>query len=330
MEPIILYGALASPYALKVRALLRYRRIPHIWQMSTPARTAALQQVKVPVVPVLGMPDGRFLNDSTVVIRTLETLYDNGRSVIPDDPGHSFLAALIEDFADEWLTKAMFGYRWLHLEDRELVSLWLSYDQNAGHQPEAIDAFAQQFKERQMGRLDIVGATAANFPLIEATVRAVAGAFEAQVASASFLFGTRPSVAEFAIFGQLVQLASDPTPSAMLRREFPLFTRWIGHTDDLAGIEGAWDSSATLSTAATGILKVVDAVYLPMLAANEAALAAGQPDYRFTALGHDFTQPVFRYHLRCLEELRRLYAALPPQARSQVDAQLGNAALFTT
>ena len=34
----------------------------------------------------------------------------------------------LEDFADEWLTKAMFGYRWLAEVDQVQMSRWLAFD----------------------------------------------------------------------------------------------------------------------------------------------------------------------------------------------------------
>jgi ABC-type tungstate transport system substrate-binding protein len=63
------YGGLGSPYSMKVRAILRYRRLPHDWvQLGTEGTPNALERVKVPVIPVLRFPDGRHGNDSTPLL----------------------------------------------------------------------------------------------------------------------------------------------------------------------------------------------------------------------------------------------------------------------
>ena len=92
-------GALGSPYSLKIRALMRYRRIPHIWQHGTATQGLAAAKVKAPVIPVVEYPDGSFHNDSTPLIYDLEARHQ-GRSVVPPDPARAFLAHLLEDFTD--------------------------------------------------------------------------------------------------------------------------------------------------------------------------------------------------------------------------------------
>ena len=187
-----LYGAIASPYSIKMRALMRYRRLPFVWKDGEQA-FAALQKVRAPVIPVLETPAGEFANDSTPLLYMLEEAHQE-RSIVPDDPAMAFIAHLIEDFADEWLTKAMFGYRWLEEIDQRTMSNWLAFDRMKTGGAAAMQAAAAEFRDRQVGRMPLVGCTRENFALIEASTKAVLGALEGQVTQRFFLFGDRPSL----------------------------------------------------------------------------------------------------------------------------------------
>ena len=315
-----LYGALASPYSQKMRAILRYRRITHVWKHGAIAQ-AMTAKVKAPVIPVLEYPDGTFANDTTPLIYDLEQRHA-ARSIVPADEGLAFLAHLIEDFADEWLTKAMFGYRWLEEVDQKQMSEWLAFDAFKGGGEQAV-AHAATFRERQVGRMAIVGCTRENFPLIEASTKRVLAALEAQVTTDHWLFGARPSMAEFSVFGQLSQLGVDPTAQAMMRAEFPYTYRWLLHVDDASGIEGDW--SDAISPAARAILAEVGRVYAPFLLANARAAEAGETTFRMEVDAMPYEQGVFKYQLKCLADLRSRYAALSGAAKAKVDPILSEA-----
>ena len=85
-------------------------------------------QVKAPVIPVLELPDGTVMNVSTplVLVLELKRRHPGARSIVPGDAGEAFLAALLEDFADEWGTEAMFHYRWDQERDQLQMSQWLA------------------------------------------------------------------------------------------------------------------------------------------------------------------------------------------------------------
>jgi glutathione S-transferase len=324
-----LYGGLGSPYSMKVRALLRYRRIPHDWvQLGRPDAPAdVMSRVKVPVIPVLRFPDGRHANDSTPLAHELERLHPGERSVVPDDAAQAFLAHLLEDMADEWGTKAMFLYRWLRSRDQVQMSEWLAFDRLAGHGMAAIAAHAGKFRDRQVGRMALVGCTPQNAPLVETTTDQLLRLLEAHVTEEHYLFGSRPSLADFAWMGQLSQLAVDPTPAEYLRARFPYTFRWLMQLDDASGIEGRWRAAdAPVPAAVRGMLALAGEVYFPFLEANAAAVAAGAPSFRIEVWGMPYEQAPFKYQVRCLAELRTAYAALPAPAREQVDAVLPPAA----
>lgn len=326
----IINGALGSPYSLKMRALMRYRRIAHIWQHGAVTHGHAIAKVRAPVIPVIEYPDGTFHNDSTSLIYDLERRHQE-RSVVPADPARAFLAHLLEDFADEWLTKAMFGYRWLGEIDQVQMSRWLAFDALKGGGLEKSQLFAEKFRERQVARMAMVGCTVENFALIEASSRAVLKALEDHVVDNHCLFGSRPSMAEFAIFGQLSQLGVDPTPQAMLRADFPYAFRWLLHIDDMSGIEGEWDVvGRPFAAVIERFLEVIGSVYLPFLVANSSAIEAGQEMFRMTAMNLPYTQGTFKYQRKCLAELRARYAELPQSAKIMLAPMLEKSNCLST
>ena len=317
-----IYGMLGSPYSMKMRAVLRYRRIPHLWVHGGDAMAATAGKVKAPVIPIIEYPDGSFANDSTPLIYDLEARHA-ARNIVPPDPAQAFLAHLIEDFGDEWMTKAMFGYRWLREVDQVQMSRWLAFDQMKGGGIAKSQAGAENFRARQVGRMGMVGCTEENFPLIEASTRAVLAALEAHVTDRHCLFGTRPSLAEFGLYGQISQLGVDPTPEAMMRKDYPYTLRWLLHIDDMSGIDGEWDAAdAPLAPVVSALIGIIGELYFPFLLANAAALEAGAETFAFTAMGHPYAQGTFKYQARCLADLRARFAALPAGARASIEPLL--------
>lgn len=154
-------------------------------------------------------------------------------------------------------------------------------------------------------------------------IRALLYALEAQVVDRHCLFGKRPSLAELGVYGQLSQLGVDPTPEAIMRKDYPYSFRWLLHVDDMSGIDGDWNAQdAPCSSVVKQLLTVAAAVHAPFLLANGAAIEAGAQTFSMTAIGLPYTQGTFKYQAKCLAELRTRYAALDGHARAIVEPLL--------
>jgi glutathione S-transferase len=326
MARYTIYGAPGSPYSVKVRAAFRYKHIVHVWKMAGSGEV--MSKVKVPVIPVVEYPDGSFGNDSTPLLQDIEKRHPD-RAIYPADPALNFLALLLEDFADEWMTKAMFHYRWYRAADQDQMSKWLAFDRMMGAGAEAIEGAAKMFRDRQVGRMAIVGCTPQNAPVIEDSTFAMWRALDRLAVEGPFLFGSRPSVADFAVYGQYLQLATDPTPQALMRAAAPYLYRWLFDLDDASGVDGQWASGpGKLHPSVHAILNQVGALYMPFLLANDAAIQAGQQTFSVMLMGREFTQGVFKYQQKCLNELRGRYAALPPETKASLEPVLRDAQIL--
>jgi len=313
------FGHIGSPYSMKMRSVMRYRRIPHIWRDGAEGIGGAREKVKVPVIPVFKYPDGSYHNDSTPLIYDLEKRHVNGRSIIPERESDGFLAYLIEDMADELLSKAMYHYRWFDKRYVKQISEWIAFDMFEGGGREAIESFAENFRERQMSRLAFVGSSEQNLPMLEHMSDRFLDAMENHVINRWFLFGSRPSIAEFGLFGQLSQYHNDLAIIEHARERAPYTFRWILHMHDLSGFEGEWrrDEEALPEIIET-LLQIASEFYFPFMTANAAAFESGDPEFSFEAGGMPYSQGVFKYQVKCLANLRSAYVELSDTAKNEL------------
>jgi len=332
-------GAHGSPYSRKMRAVLRYRRIPHRWVVRFSKDDRDIPEVPVALIPVLvfpgegGAPDEAMI-DSTFQIRRLEECWRE-RSLVPPDPVIALLDFLVEDFADEWLTKAMFHFRWAFDADAAkaaaILPLWARTDAPA----EVVEKASRAFRERQVGRLAVVGSNESTAPVIEASYRRILRALDAHLAEHPFVAGARPGTSDFGLFGQLSQLALfDPTSAAIAMGESPRVVAWCQVVEDLSGLEVSeadWLGRDGVPDTLFALLAELGRVYAPFLLANAAAIERGDARVECRIDGRTWVQKPFPYQAKCLRWLREARAALAPGDRRVADALLsgtGCEALF--
>ena len=316
MQPYRIIGIESSPYAVKVRAVMRYRHIPYVWVARMPQFHAETRAVRPLLMPVVQYPDGAYRTDSTPIIMELEQRHPNTRSIVPDAPGAAFLSALIEDMADEWLTKSLFHYRFSRERDAASGAAWVMDDAHPDLNHADLAARTREFIARQTARMPLVGCTAANAPLLERFYRELLDVLEAYVATDRFLFGSRPALGDFALYGQLNTLATDPTPREIMRNAAPRTEHWVRRVDDASGVDGVWASGT--SAVIPGLLDLAARYYLPFLAANRRAIDTGVESVAIDIDGHRYAQPCYRYQAKCYDYLRTGYAALDDTARARI------------
>jgi glutathione S-transferase len=304
-----IYGSELSPYSVKVRSFFRYKKLNHEWIPRSPAVQSEFQKyAKLPLVPLVVTPEGEGIQDSTPILERFEASQPEP-SVTPADPALAFVSALLEEYGDEWGNKWMFHYRWRYQPDAWSTAERIAQQMMGAQGTLAVAQARAAVAERMMGRLGFVGSNDGTQPLIEASFAKALGLIDAHLASRPYLLGGRPAMADFGLWGQLYEAATDPTPGAVMRASAPNVMAWIQR---MLSPEAKGDFEALRALAPTLmplLTQEVGGLFLPWSAANAAALARGDKSFTLSIGGAEWTQEPQKYHARSLAEIRRKFTA---------------------
>ena len=329
MKRLQVFGSTPSPYTQKMLSFLRYKQIPYdVHWGDAKGRLEALdieppKPVLLPVV-LLEDEDKKLVatTDSTPIIRKLEKDFPE-RKVIPEDKALGFINYVLEDFADEYLTKFMFHYRWHYEADADKAGTILpliEFSQTLSE--EELAQFKSFITQRQSERLWVVGSSEATAELIERSFKEFMTLLNDHLTHSSFLLGSKPSSADFGFYGQIVQLVKfDPTPRAICHELAPRVVAWVEIMDDLSGLDSKnlyWASLEDASKNLTNILKFIGTMYVPLLLENAKAVSSESADWEVQVEGSLWKQKTFGYQAKCLQWIRDEFNALNDSDKQRV------------
>jgi glutathione S-transferase len=248
------------------------------------------------------------MQDSTPIIERVEAMHPQP-SVHPTDQTTSFLSVLLEEFGDEWGNKWMFHYRWRYQPDAWSTAERIAQQMMGAQGTLAVAQARAAVAERMMGRLGFVGSNDRTQPTIEASFKRALALLEAHLQTRPYILGGRPAMADFGLWAQFYEAATDPTPGAIMRASSPKVMEWVQRMVSPKS-EGPFETWSALAPTLMPLLKdEVGALFLPWTVANAAAIERGERSFEMTLDGASWSQEPQKYHARSLAEIRRKYAA---------------------
>jgi len=258
------HGMMQSYFTRKMTGYLDYKGIPWLFRRfpgTSPESAAAGFQGGTPAVET---PTGEFMWDSTAMIHHLELRFPEP-SVLPADPVQRFLCYVVEDAADEWFYRTAVGSRWFFAENHAVGGWELARD-IAVRMPVSCDQAYMGVGEHVRSSCGPLGVTAGNIQRwIDDVLRPWLRVLGTHLASRPYVFGERPSLADFALFGgNAAHFVNDPLCRRWTEEDGPAV---VAHTHRLLEPEdqsfGTWDDPATLPDTLTAVLRELGTRYLP-------------------------------------------------------------------
>jgi glutathione S-transferase len=293
-EPYTLHVFDLSYFSGKMQAYLAYKGIPHrVHEISwTELVHRVAPRTGLVEVPVVERADGVFLRDSTAMIEWFEQRYATA-PLVPEAPAAAFFCQLLEDYADEGLWRPALYYRWAfatdaHLNARRFTESFLRMPLTP-----AVLLRASARRRQRRAYLRGEGITAENRDDVERHYRDELADLEAIFRQRPFLFGERPSLADFGYFASMFRHFSiDPTPARIMRNDAPAVYEWVARMWNARAARLArvpWAAcDGGLPSGIEPLIARAGRRYLPALHANAKAVAEGRVTYSVTLDGKTY------------------------------------------
>ena len=351
MQSLKVFGNPASPYTQKLIAYLRYKNIKYSVTWGDVKSNLELLD-KTPPFPIL-LPtvllddNSDPITDTTPIIRVLEEKFQN-KSVFPIDPKLAFINYLIEDYADEWLTKCMFHFRWNFDDDILNAKNKLTFLHGVTIDNKTKDQISEFISQKQINRLWVVGSNEKTKDFIEQNYKSFLIKLDKCLKNLPFLLGKRPSSSDFAVFGQLSQLINfDPTSRAIADGISLRVSAWVDLMSDLSGYhdqitseslirkknlmkinyfndnDDGWINFEDIKSLAF-IIEEISNTYLPYLKANHDALKGGNETFSLELGNTIWEQKTFPYQSKCYKWIKDEFNKLSEDDKSAIEKYIGS------
>jgi glutathione S-transferase len=283
-------GGRAENYRTIARIELAKRR-------RTAVRYPALSPLdEYPLVPFV-VADGRVFYDSSALARWLDVRHPgHDGPLVPDDPAVAFAAQLIDEAFDEFGLYLVHHGRWVVSATTNDAGARLAHEFRRVLPPGAGPRMARRFSERQVRRLPYLfsvapaGYTAAGVPAalcppsragFPDTHRLLAHAWEAYLdgveavlSAQPYLLGSRFTLADASVYGQLGMNLKDPTAAAGMRERAPATFAWLEAIRDRRHVGS--DGPLTISTRLRALFDAIARTFIPLMIQNENAYRAAR------------------------------------------------------
>ncbi|MAK60009.1 MAG: glutathione S-transferase [Ponticaulis sp.] len=306
-----LFGSDLSPYSVKVRSYLRYKKLPFDWVSKGFGTEKEFQGLaKSQALPMLVSPNGGIAHDSSLILSRIEDKVKSP-AARPDYPPSQALSLLLEDYADEWLNKVMFHYRWGTTAAAKASATRQADQIFAGYDVQNRADIEKSIAKSMTGRLKLVGSSKKTAPILEASFERFLKLLNAHLEHHLFIFGGHPSFADFALAGQLSQLLLEEKPGQMIRDTAPFVSAWVEFMEEpRAG--APFDEFANVSDTLLPLIRdEVGATYVAWTEANAESIAKKRKTVTVKIGEDEFKQGVQGHSNASLDTLKAAFAATP-------------------